>query len=497
MLGRFQRIYMRPCRILDGKGLLKRNSKLLKRMPHGLLLSYQKERELYKARLVAKGFSQTQGVDFNETFAPVAKLNTVRVLISLAVNLDWPLHQLDVKNAFLNGNVDEEVYMTIPPGLQVVGGSNKVCKLNRSLYGLKQSPRAWFEKFTTVILQHGFSQSLTDHTLFFKMDENGQRTILLVYVDDIILTGDDTKEIVHIKGVLRQMFETKDLGQLRYFLGMEVARSKAGIVINQRKYVLDLLKDTGLLGCKPVDTPMDANISFNPTSTPCANKERFQNIVGKLLYLSHTRPDITFAVNVLSQHMHQPSVEHMQATLRVLKYLKGTPGHGLIFRKSLDRSVKLYTDSSWAGSLTHRRSTSGYCSFLWGNMVTWRSKKQAVISRSSAEAEFRALAQGICEGIWLLKLLKDIHPTAATGFELFSDNKSAIQLAKNPVQHDRTKHVEIDRHFIQENLKNGVVTLSYTQSAHQLADIFTKALPRQSFVSFLGKLGIYNIYTPA
>ncbi|RVW29708.1 Retrovirus-related Pol polyprotein from transposon TNT 1-94 [Vitis vinifera] len=211
----------------------------------------------YKARLVAKGFTQTYGIDFQETFAPVAKLNTIRVLLSLAANLDWNLHQLDVKNAFLNGDLEEEVYMEIPPGLKLSSSNDLVCKLQKSLYGLKQSPRAWFERFTKVIKGEEFSQGQSDHTLFIKRSPGGKITVLIVYVDDIIVTGNDEEEISRLKTVLSKEFEIKDLGTLRYFLGMEVARSSKGIFVSQRKYTLDLLKETGMLGCKPSNTPMD------------------------------------------------------------------------------------------------------------------------------------------------------------------------------------------------------------------------------------------------
>ena len=212
-----------------------------------------------KARLVAKGYSQTYEVDYEETFAPVAKLNTVRVLLSLAVNLDWPLFQLDVKNAFLNRDLTEEVYMTLPPGFDSDSSRGKVCRLRKSIYGLKQSPRAWFGKFTTVVVGHGFSQAQSDHTLFFRHSPENRIAILIVYVDDIILTGDDVSALSSLKAVLAASFEMKDLGTLRYFLGMEVARSSRGICLSQRKYVLDLLSDTHLLLCKPVATPMDPN----------------------------------------------------------------------------------------------------------------------------------------------------------------------------------------------------------------------------------------------
>ena len=220
--------------------------------------------ERYKARLVAKGFTQTYGVDYQETFAPVAKLNSIRVLLSLAANFEWPLHQLDVKNAFLNGELEEEVFMSLPPGFEEELGRNKVCRLKKSLYGLKQSPRAWFERFGTVVKGFGYIQSQADHTLFYKHLENNKIAILIVYVDDIILTGDDSVELKNLKEKLAQVFEIKELGPLKYFLGIEFARSKEGIFMNQRKYILDLLKEIGLLGCKAAKTPMEPNIKLQP-----------------------------------------------------------------------------------------------------------------------------------------------------------------------------------------------------------------------------------------
>lgn len=207
--------------------------------------------------MVAKGFTQTYGIDYQETFSPVAKLNTVRVLLSLAANLDWPLHQLDVKNAFLNGNLQDEDYIEIPLGFQTCNNTGKVCKLRKSIYGLKQSPRAWFDRFTKSVKKQGYSQGQSDHTLFTKQSAEGRVAILIVYVDDIVLTGDYGEEIDRLKKILAEEFEIKDLDALKYFLGMEVARSRKGISVSQRKYTLDLLKETGMLGCKPANTPMD------------------------------------------------------------------------------------------------------------------------------------------------------------------------------------------------------------------------------------------------
>jgi hypothetical protein len=214
--------------------------------------------ERYKARLVAKGYSQTYGIDYDETFAPVAKMGTVRTLISCAVNFGWTFHQLDVKNAFLHGDLQEEVYMEIPHGFENSLTVGKVCRLKKSLYGLKQSPRAWFDRFRRAVCDMGYSQCNADHTVFFKHRESSI-TILAVYVDDIVITGDDIEEIKCLKEKLGKAFEVKDLGPLRYFLGIEIARSSRGIVLSRRKYVLDLLTETGMLGCRPCNSPIDKN----------------------------------------------------------------------------------------------------------------------------------------------------------------------------------------------------------------------------------------------
>ncbi|CAL8996542.1 unnamed protein product [Prunus brigantina] len=275
----------------------------------------------YKARLVAKGYTQTYGVDYLETFAPVAKLNTVRVLLSLAANRDWPLLQFDVKNAFLHGDLKEEIYMDLPHGIPVTS-------------------------------------------------KEGKLTALIIYVDDMIVTGDDQAEMQNLQKYLASEFEMKSLGDLKYFLGIEVARSKHGIFLSQRKYILDLLAETGMLDCKPIDTPSEQNhkLGLYPDQVP-TDKERYQRLVGKLIYLSHTRPDIAYAVSVVSQFMHSPSEDHMGAVMRILRYLKVTPGKGLMFCKYGHTDVEGYTDADWAGSVTDRRSTSGYFTFVGVTMV--------------------------------------------------------------------------------------------------------------------------------
>ncbi|CAL9023670.1 unnamed protein product [Prunus brigantina] len=381
----------------------------------------------YKARLVAKGYTQTYGVDYTETFAPVAKLNTVRVLLSLAANHDWPMLQFDVKNAFLHGDLKEEIYMDPPPGIPVTSKEGMVYKLRKSLYGLKQSPRAWFGRFAASMRKSGYVQSNSDHTLFLKL-RKGKLTALIIYVDDMIVTGDDQAEIQSLQKYLASEFEMKSLGDLKYFLGIEMARSKH--------------------------------------------------------------------VSVVSQFMHAPSEDHMAAVTRILRYLKVTHGKGLMFSKYGHTDVEGYTDADWVGSATDRRSTSGYFTFVGGNLVTWRNKKQKVVSQSSAEAEYRGMAHGVCELLWLRRLLRDLGFGPKKPMNLYCDNKAAIAIAHNPVQHDRTKHVEVDRNFIKEKLDAEIVSFPFISSEYQLADVLTKAVSTSIFHNSLDKLGMRDIFAP-
>ncbi|RVW18941.1 Retrovirus-related Pol polyprotein from transposon RE1 [Vitis vinifera] len=384
-----------------------------------------------------------------KTFAPVAKVNTVRVLLSLAANLDWPLQQFDVKNVFLHGELSEEVYMDLPPGCMVSEKQcQKVCKLKKSLYGLKQSPRAWFGRFTKSMRAFGYRQSNSDHTLFLKKQH--------------------------------------------------VSRSSEGIFLSQRKYALDLLQETGMSGCQPVNTPIEEGLKLciepNQVST---DKGRYQRLVGRLMYLTHTRPDLAYALSVVSQYMHNPGEQHMNAVMRILRYLKNAPGKGILFAKNVDhQSIEVYTDADWAGAVDDRRSTSGYFTFVGGNLVTWKSKKQNVVARSSAEAEFRGMTLGLCEALWLRLLLQDLGYLSRQPIQLFCDNKVACNIAHNPVQHDRTKHVEVDRFFIKEKLDDKIVELSKIRSEDQLADILTKAVSSQVFSKVLDKLAMCDIYAP-
>ena len=302
----------------------------------------------------------------------------------------------------------------------------------------------------------------------------------------------------NLQKYLASKFKMKSLGDLKYFLGIEVARSKHGIFLSQRKYILDLLAETGMLDCKPIDTPSEQNhkLGLYLDQVP-TDKKRYQQLARKLIYLSHTCPDIVYAVSVVSQFMHSPSEDHMGAVTRILRYLKVTPSKGLMFSKYGHTYVEEYTDADWAGSATDRHSTSGYFTFVDGNLVTWRSKKQKVVSRSSAETEYRGMTHGVCELLWLRRLLRDLGFGLKQPMDLYCDSKAAIVIAHNPVQHDRTKHVEVDRNFIKEKLDAKIVSFPFISSEYQLANVLTKAVSTSNFLNLLDKLGMRDVFAPS
>jgi Reverse transcriptase (RNA-dependent DNA polymerase) len=303
---------------------------------------------------------------------------------------------MDVKNAFLQGNLEEEVYMTLPPCHKNTSDPSLVCKLRKTIYGLKQSPRVWYAKLNSFLLKNNFVKSTADYSMF--INHSGKSTtVILVYVDDIIIIGNDNDEIKKVKQLLKNEFDIKDLGTLSYFLRIEIAHSSKGLFLSQRKYVLDLLKETDKLGAKPTGTPIETNIKLGlEDGEPLPDIGQYQRLIGKLIYLTVTRPDIVFAVSIVSQFMHAPRTSHLSTIDIILRYLKGTPGQGIWMKKNVTNNVVGYSDADWARSCD-RKSTTGFCTFVGGNLVTWKSKKQNVVARSSAEAEYRAMASTASE----------------------------------------------------------------------------------------------------
>lgn len=331
--------------------------------------------ERYKARLVAKGFTQIEGLDYHDTFAPVAKLVTVRCLLAVASVRNWELHQLDVNNAFLHGDLEEEVYMQLPEGYGNQG-DQRVCRLKKSLYGLKQASRNWFENFASALKSFGFQQSLSDYSLFTYRSGNNFLAVL-VYVDDLIVAGNNSSLCQRLKEFLHTQFHVKDLGKLKYFLGIEVARHSSGIFLCQRKYTLDILTESGMIGAKPCSFPIDQKLKLtDDMDQPLSNPAQYRRLVGRLIYLTITRPEISYSVNILSQFMHEPKQPHLDAALRVLRYLKSSPGQGIFFSSSCSLNISAFCDSDWASCPMTRKSTIGYITFLGTSPISWKPRSK-------------------------------------------------------------------------------------------------------------------------
>lgn len=449
-----------------------------------------------KSRLVACGNRQRKGLDYTDTFAPVAKPTTVRVLLAVAAAKQWEVHQMDVHNAFLHGDLEEEVYMKLPQGFQ---GSDptKVARLKKSIYGLKQSPRCWFSKLSTALKAYGFTQSKPDYS-HFSYIRGKVHLHILIYVDDFLIACNDMSTLQKFKNYLCECFHMKDLGKLKYFLGIEVARNREGFFVSQRKYALDIIADTGLLGCKPVATPIELNHKLAlAKGTPLADPAPYRRLVGRLIYLTFTRPELSYSVHILSQFMKLPLQEHWDAALRVVRYLKGCPSQGILLSSVSDLQVTAYCDSDWSACPLTRRSLSSYIVLLGTSPVSWKTKKQNTVSASSAEAEYRCMAYTLRELKWLKRMLLSFGISHPRPMRLFCDSQSAIYIAQNPVFHERTKHIENDCHQVRDALEEKLITTEHISTKEQPADLLTKALPSTTFTYLLFKLGIQDISPPA
>jgi hypothetical protein len=428
----------------------------------------------YKARWVLRGFTQQAGVDYGETFSPVVKPATIRVVLALATSRGWPINQLDIKNAFLHGNLTETVYSQQPLGFIDSALPSHVCRLNKSLYGLKQAPRTWFTRFTSYLASLGFLASKCDSSLFI-LRRGDTLAYVLLYIDDIILTANTSTLLRSIISTLSSEFSMTDLGDLHHFLGINVHRNASGLFLSQNQYALEILDRANMLNCNPLPTPVDSRSKASAhDGTPFADPALYRSLAGALQYLTLTRPDIAYDVHQIRLFMHAPTTSHFQLVKRILRYIKGTPHFGLQLYRSPSSDLIAYSDADWAGCSDTRRSTFGFCVFRGDNLVSWSSKRQATVSRSSAEAEYRAVANCVAESCWLRQLLLELCYPPRRATVVYCDNVSA---STNPVQHQRTKHVEIDLHFVRDRVALGEAKVLHVPLSSQFADVFTKGLP--------------------
>jgi hypothetical protein len=442
--------------------------------------------ERFKARFVVKGFMQKYGVDYFDTAAPVSKMATTRAFLANAHMKGWRVTQLDISTAFLNGVLEEEIYVECPEGFE--GPPGCVWKLKKALYGLKQAPRAWYETMKSKLIELGFRASEADPSLFI-LETPERYIMLLCYVDDLLIAAPKDAWSEWAAGKIGEAFKLRTLGEASYFLGIELLRTGDELKLVQSRKIKDLLDKYGLAECNPRNTPMTPGLKLTKEGTLLDKVEYpYPELVGSLLYLSNTtRPDIAQAVNALARFMQTPTTDHWEAAKGVLRYLAGTINCGLVYKRG---DLIGFCDADYAGDVNTRRSTSGWVFIFGGAAFSWSSKIQPTVAVSTAEAEYMAAAYAIKEALWLRKLFAEFRMVIYGAVTINCDNQAALCFLRDPIVSPKAKHIAVNFYFAREHVALNEVDFVYVPTASNVADIFTKSLPVDSFRKFREGMGM-------
>jgi hypothetical protein len=465
----------------------------------------------YKARLCACGYNQKPGIDYKDIYAPVVRSESFRLFLGIVAGRDMDCIQMDVVTAFLNGSIKEEVYMRQPPGYIDKDCPDNVCKITKNLYGLKQAPKVWHDTIDPFLKSLGFKTLTADPCLYFKWND-GKLSLISLYVDDLAIASDCTDNLTLIKTQLMKQFKMTDDGNIDYILGMEIRRDrqKKEIYISSRNKIQQILKDFNMATCIPASTPMDS-LTVSSADCPPANSEKwnsmqsvpYRSCVGKLTHLMRTtRPDLAFSVSVVNRYLHNPGPKHWNAVKRILRYLQGTRQYELRLAPhdlsnsvtTCDRSSMKLTgnsDADWAGHTDNFKSTSGYAFFLGSSLISWASKAQPLTATSSTHAEYVATYHATAECLWTRSFLKELGLlNSGLPTTLYCDNEAAIKIANYHMVTPRSKHFDTKLHSVREKVQSGEISLSFCPGKENVADIFTKPLPKLKFLMFRSELGL-------